>query len=122
MSRPLLAAAMLLALASPAFAQAVPTKVGQCVKTRITDLATRLDGVPDSGAVVGYAGDIYGISYDKVPELAGSKIGDPVKLCLVSIPEDCPAGDDRGKYYSAYNPRTGKTWSLPDAEHMCGGA
>jgi len=38
------------------------------------------------------------------------------------VPSDCPKGDDRGKVYSAVNKRTGQGWSLPDAEHMCGGA
>jgi hypothetical protein len=48
--------------------------------------------------------------------------GDKVKLCLVSLPEDCPPGDDRGKIYRATNLRTGESWEAPDSQHSCGGA
>lgn len=114
--------ALLLTGALPAMAQSVPTELGKCVKTTIAEIATRLEGVPDSGDVVIYANDIVGISYDEVPQLRVSRVGDPVKLCLTSIPEDCPPGDDRGKFYSAHNGRTGQDWEMPDAGHMCGGA
>ena len=50
------------------------------------------------------------------------RVGDPVTLCLVSIPRNCPPGDDRGKVYSAANWRTQERWSLPDSQHSCGGA
>jgi hypothetical protein len=45
-----------------------------------------------------------------------------VLLCLVSIPKNCPAGDERGKIYSATNLNTTAYWLLPDAQHGCGGA
>jgi hypothetical protein len=41
---------------------------------------------------------------------------------LVSIPKGCPKGDHRGKIYKATNLRTHGQWTLPDAEHSCGGA
>ena len=56
------------------------------------------------------------------PAIARSRPGDPIRLCLVSIPKHCPPGDDRGRFYKATNLRTGKSWTLPDSEHMCGGA
>ena len=62
------------------------------------------------------------VSYDEVPDIARSRPGDPIRLCLVSIPKHCPPGDDRGRFYKATNLRTGKSWTLPDSEHMCGGA
>lgn len=105
-----------------ALAQDVPTKVGQCVETTIALLGPRLEGVPESGDAVQYGNEIYGVDYDVVPGLRHSKIGDKVKLCLTSVPEDCPPGDDRGRFYSAHNERTGEDWELPAAEHMCGGA
>jgi len=99
-----------------------PTSVGMCVQTEIASLGSRLDGAPDSGSAISYANNIYGVSYEVVDAVRSSRVGDPVTLCLVSIPQDCPKGDDRGKVYSATNLRTRQGWSLPDAEHMCGGA
>jgi hypothetical protein len=57
-----------------------------------------------------------------VPEAESSKPRDPVKLCLISIPKNCPPGDNRGKVYTATNLRTKKTFTLPDSQHSCGGA
>lgn len=112
---------LILALSLPvAAADQVPTEVGQCVKTTISEITTRVG--PGSGDVVGYANGIYGVGYDEVPELQASRVGDRVKLCLTELPQGCPEGDDRGKLYSAYNPRTGGTWEMSDAAHMCGGA
>jgi len=121
----LLAALVAVSLAVPALpATAAPalTKVGQCVATTIKQKMTRLDGVPDSGDAVQYGNGIYGVTYDQVPELEAAHVGDHVKLCLTSLPKDCPKGDDRGKTYKATDVRTHKSWELPDAEHMCGGA
>ena len=111
----------ILALTFPvAAADNVPTEVGQCVKTTISEITTRVG--PGSGDVVGYANGIYGVGYDEVPELQASRIGDRVKLCLTELPQGCPEGDDHGKVYAAYNPRTGGKWEMADAAHMCGGA
>lgn len=121
--RPSMLVAMLICTATlPATAAGVPTELGQCVKTTIAEVGSRLEGVPDSGDAVVYANDIYGVSYSDVPGLDDARVGDPVKLCLVELPQDCPPGDDRGKIYSAHNGRTGLDWELPDAGHMCGGA
>jgi len=120
MLRHLLIALLVLLVPSAAAAQEIPTVVGQCVKTTISELTTRVG--PGSGDVVGYPGDLYGVSYGTVDGLKGSRVGDKVKLCLVSVPEDCPPDDERGKVYSAFNSRTGLGWELPDAGHMCGGA
>ena len=105
-----------------------PTQVGRCVETVIAKLGQRLmDGrtgqdIQNSGDSIIYTDGIYGISYDQIPEIENAKVGDRVNLCLVSLPTNCPAGDDRGKRYSAENLRTKESWSLPDSEHMCGGA
>jgi|ERR1700730_18431612 len=50
------------------------------------------------------------------------RVGDRVRLCLVSFLAGCPAGDDRGHEYTATNLRTHETWKRHDASHMCGGA
>ena len=49
-------------------------------------------------------------------------VGNPVQLCLVSLPTDCPPGDDRGKEYSLLDRRTGFGGVYVDAWHLCGGA
>jgi hypothetical protein len=102
-------------------ADPLPTEVGACSETTIADIGYRL-GDPDTGSAISYANGGGQVSYDTIPEIHRSRIGDAVKLCLVSLPEDCPPGDDRGKVYSATNLRTGETWEAPDSQHSCGGA
>ena len=119
----LAAAALASTLPVPALAAgAVPTKVGQCVETTIKEKFSRLEGVPDSGSGLEYANDIVGVSYDTIGAITRARVGDKITLCLTSLPQDCPPGDDRGKTYSAIDHRTKGKWELPDAEHMCGGA
>jgi hypothetical protein len=123
MARSAVLAAVILVLgAVPASAAPLPTKVGQCSGTQIAKLGWRLDGMPDSGSAVSYENGGVQVTYDDLPGLKGSRVDDRVRLCLVSIPEDCPPGDDRGRVYRAKNLRTGKSWEAPDSEHMCGGA
>jgi hypothetical protein len=109
------------ALVPQAKADPLPTEIGACSQTTITDIGYRL-GDPDTGSAISYANGGVQISYDTIPEIHRSRIGDAVKLCLVSLPEDCPPGDDRGKIYSATNLRTGEMWEAPDSQHSCGGA
>ncbi len=105
-----------------AAANGPPTQVGQCAQTTVQQVGTRLENTPGSGSAISYANGVSQVSYDQVPGIDASQAGDGVKLCLASLPQNCPAGDDRGKIYSATNLRTGQTWSEPDSEHMCGGA
>jgi hypothetical protein len=109
------------ALVSQGKAAPLPTEIGACGETTITDIGYRL-GDPDSGSAISYANGGVQVSYDTIPEIHRSRIGDTVRLCLVSVPEDCPPGDDRGKVYSATNLRTGESWEAPDSQHSCGGA
>lgn len=101
---------------------AAPENISDCVQTTVTVVGPRLEGVPDSGSSVTYANGLYQVSYDVVPAIANTQAGDEVRLCLVSIPENCPPGDNRGRIYDATNLRTNETWSAPDSQHMCGGA
>jgi hypothetical protein len=78
--------------------------------------------IPNSGSAINYTDGGYQVSYDNEPGIENSNIGDKVRLCLTYIPTDCPPGDNRGKIYKVTNLRTGTTWELPDAEHLCGGA
>jgi hypothetical protein len=103
-------------------AGAAPQSVGDCVETTVSEISSRLEGMPNSGSAITYANGVYQVSYDMIDGVTHSRTGDPVHLCLVSLPQNCPPGDNRGKVYQATNTRTHKTWSAPDAEHMCGGA
>ena len=107
-------------------AERLPTSLGTCVLTTIASVETRLmDGnkpIPGSGSAVVFANKGYQVSYEKIPEISASRRGDRVYLCLVQLPRGCPPGDERGRIYTTTNLRTLQSWTLPDAEHMCGGA
>lgn len=124
----LLFAALMLLSAGAAAADPLPTKIGQCTNTTIKDVTTRLQEgptykpVPGSGSAVDFVNGGYQVSYDTIDAITQSRAGDPVTMCLVSIPKGCPPGDNRGLTYKTTNLRTRGTWTLPDAEHMCGGA
>jgi hypothetical protein len=124
----LLTASAIMLLTATAFADPLPTQIGQCADTIIKDVTTRLqDGatnkpIPGSGSAVDFANGGYQVSYDTIPEITQSQAGDPVTMCLVSMPKGCPPGDKRGITYKTTNQRTHSGWTLPDAEHMCGGA
>jgi hypothetical protein len=132
MKKAMLIAALLLAV-QPAGAQrreAGPPamRVGTCVRTTISRVTQRLeDGqnhrvIPDSGSAVDFANGLGQVSYDQVAPLNQSRRGDPVFVCLMSLPQHCPPGDVRGKVYTTTNLRTQESWTLPDAAHGCGGA
>ena len=96
--------------------------VGDCVETSVTLVGSRLEGVADSGTGVEFANGMSQVSYDVLPGVANSRVGDRVRLCLVSVPENCPPGDDRGRVFAGTNLRTNESWTAPDSQHMCGGA
>jgi hypothetical protein len=107
-----------------------PAKVGVCAQSTIVRIGTRFSpklvkpkrDEMDEGASVEIRNGVYGVSYEYVAALGNSRIGDPVLTCLVSVPKGCPKGDDRGKMYTTTNLRTQESWTLPDSQHMCGGA
>jgi hypothetical protein len=116
-----------LAAASPAFAARMPTHVGQCTISVVKKVETRLMGGPDqtvagSGSAIDFANGGSQVSYEQVMAVDHSRPGDRARICLVSIPENCPPGDNRGRMYRTTNLRTHQSWTLPDSEHMCGGA
>lgn len=109
----------------------IPTQVGHCTLTKITEITTRFGGKlgatrpapgEDHGTVVTYENKLVGISYGYEEGVAQSRVGDEALVCLVSIPQNCPPGDDRGRMYSGTNLRTKSSWQLSDSQHMCGGA
>ena len=110
-----------------AMAEALPTRVATCARTTIRSVQTRLvEGngrpVPGSGSAVRLANGGYQVGYDMVPAVEASRPGDPVIMCLISIPRDCPPGDARGRSYTVTNLRTEQSWTLSDSPHRCGGA
>ncbi|MGH7040463.1 MAG: hypothetical protein ACREE1_20275 [Stellaceae bacterium] len=133
--RPAAAFAVAAALALPfwmsggrAVAGPLPTRIGQCARTMISKVSQRLEDastgrlIPGSGSAVNFADGGYQVSYEEVPQINRSRPGDPVRICLVAVPRHCPPGDNRGRMYKTTNLRTQGSWTLPDSEHMCGGA
>lgn len=96
--------------------------VGDCFETNVVSVGPRLEGVPDSGSTITYESGLSQIDYARVPGIDNSQAGDRVRVCLVSVPENCPPGDDRGRVYTSTNLRTDETWTAPDSQHSCGGA
>jgi hypothetical protein len=104
----------------------IPTQVLGCGGGTIAEITSRLEAngkpIPESGSAVVFKNGGSGVSYDIVPAIQNSRVGDHVLICLVFVPKGCPPGDDRGKIYTVTNLRTLESWTLPDSEHSCGGA
>ncbi len=132
MHHKIITTAVSLVLAAVSFpasaAETIPAKVGDCARTGIASTGKRLEDasthkpMPDSGSVVTLTNGLILISYDAIPAIDKSRRGDPILVCLVSVPNNCPPGDNRGKFYTATNLRRVESWTLPDSQHMCGGA
>ena len=88
-------------------------KVGDCAITTIMRITARIEGTSahDTGSAIVYANGVSGVSYEYVPPLHASRVGDQVRLCLVSIFKSYPPGDDVGQEYQATNLRTGNHWA-----------
>lgn len=105
-------------------------RVGQCAQTTIDWIGPRLsDGPPNrsshpdgSGTSVALANGVGMVSYEMDRAVLASRVDDPVRVCLVYIPQHCPPHDDRGRIYAVRNLRTGGRWEMPDSQHGCGGA
>jgi hypothetical protein len=106
----------------------LPRRVLDCGGSIITRIADRfgkpLDGPAVSGSSVTFSNGGYVVGYETVEAIGRSRVGDHVLICLVKIPDPdrCPPGDMRGRFYTVTNLRTLESWTLPDANHMCGGA
>ena len=101
----------------------IPQRLGTCAFTTVKEVTTRLnDGDPNMGSAIILANGVNGVSYDRVPGVERSRARDRVITCLVRLPHNCPKGDERGKVYTTTNLRTLESFTLPDAEHICGGA
>src|ERR1022692_2554021 len=100
MAAALLSASVILsAMQEAAKAASLPTVVGRCSDTTIERIGPRLVNQPGSGSGIVYANGGSQVSYDVIAAIHRSRRGDRVRLCLVSIPKNCPPGDDRGRVY-----------------------
>ncbi len=110
--------------ATPPETRGLPLKEGECTSTRVEDFGGRLRGDTNfsTGTYVDLTNGGTQVDYDKNAAIIASRKGDPVLMCLTSIPKNCPPDDDRGRMYTVTNLRTKQSWSLPDSQHMCGGA
>lgn len=113
-----------------------PTQIGECAETEIVGKFFRLWASDDPDLPE----EEFGIGKEivlKLPnelflytDLIGDRAlaspdytpGNPVQICLVSIPTDCPPGDDRGKEYSLLDRKTDYFAVQIDSWHLCGGA
>ncbi|RUX91801.1 hypothetical protein EN935_16595 [Mesorhizobium sp. M7D.F.Ca.US.004.03.1.1] len=108
--------------------QPLPLGIGQCASTHIETLTTRLGddpletAGPEAGSAATFTNGGTAVSYDREPGLAASKVGEPVEMCLISIPRDCPKDDERGRVYYSLDLVAKGSWALPDSQHLCGGA
>lgn len=115
-------------VAATAAAGSLPTIAGTCVRTVVTVVGQRRsDGpsgpsIPGSGSAVNFANGGYQVSYDEIEAVNLAQVNDPVVLCLVRLPSNCPPGDERGKLYATIDLWILLFWVLPDSEHACGGA
>lgn len=106
----------------------LPVRVLDCGGAEITNIADRFGnpiGLTNSkGSTVTLNNTGYVVSYDLIPAIRDSRVGDHVLVCLVFIPDPdkCPPSDLRGRVYTMTNLRTLESWSLADSQHECGGA
>lgn len=122
----------------PTQSSGIPVRIGDCVTTQIEDKSTRFSGATpgDTGGemYVSFTNSV-GLYLTNIPHLPANAnpdaymartrdfaLGDTIRLCLVSLPEDCPPGDDRGKGYSVTNLKNQLSFIGIDAWHSCGGA
>ena len=101
--------------------QKLPT-VGQCFESAVHDVGYRLEGIFDSGTSVTFDDGHSMVSYETDPNASNWQTDDRVKLCVVSLPTNCPKDDNRGVVYRATNIRARNEWTAGDSEHECGGA
>lgn len=98
--------------------------VGQCFATAVAKVGPRLEGDTNThdGASISYKDGHDQVDYESSPRSLGFRPRDPVRLCVIALPTNCPPGDHRGIIYKATDLASRRTWSAPDSEHGCGGA
>lgn len=90
--------------------------IGDCAQTTVSEVAISY------ASTITYENDTFQVDWAENPDFRNTIPGDVVQLCLVSIPDNCPKDDTRGRQLEARNIRTGDTWSAQNSFHSCGGA
>jgi hypothetical protein len=103
-------------------------RASQCFSTRVRRVENRLqegiDGpfIPGSGSVLRMTDGHYIVDENQVKAMDRSRRGDRIRMCVRSLPANCPPGDTRGIVYRVRDVTTGLRWTSGDSEHSCGGA
>ena len=97
----------------------MPTTLGDCLNTSVAATAPRSANDPAAGYVVTFASGGQQVS-SGLSGLNAGAVGDQVIVCLVTVPESCPANDHRGTIYSGADLTTGFAWREPDSDKLCG--
>ena len=106
-------------------------RVGTCYQTTVArtggrfhwnERPPRRSDPNDDQIAVEYADGHYMMSWEFDFRVSQWRRGDRVRLCVVSLPQNCPPGDFRGVGYRARNLRTRELWQGGDSAHLCGGA
>ena len=133
---PLLVSGLLVLACSPSNAAPPPKSIGTCADSFVQSKRFRMvpsPGDPDYTRTSDDFGKevfisltngtgIYSGDGDDFILSSNFAAGHKVKVCLESLPENCPPGDNRGKGYSFYDYLTGARVTGVDSWHMCGGA
>lgn len=86
-------------------------RVGDCTLTKVTSVEMAY------ASTITYDNELWQMDWADHPGFETSEKGDTVRLCLMSVPRSCPAGDTRGRMLSATNTRAGTTWIAQNSEH-----
>ncbi|QEU08768.1 hypothetical protein [Paracoccus yeei] len=99
-------------------------ELGECHETSIRKVSSYFPEEPlgKSGVMLEFADGLVLINRADNNAALTSRVGDAVTVCLEYIPEDCPAGDDRGRFYRVINKDSGGANTLTNSPHSCGGA
>ncbi len=103
-----------------------PTRVGQCSETFVALVRARLfngvtgESIAGSGTSIQFTNGVYLHSHNNIATADASKPSDKVKMCLNSVPKNCPPGDNRGKFYKVVNYRTRGSFTMRDSNDPCG--
>lgn len=103
----------------------LPKIKGACTPSYFAVISDRFGEDPKSPDAAGTTALLsnggFVTTYGSDRMLIKSRAGDPVEMCLKSLPVDCPPNDERGREYTLTNLRTQEHTTLPDAQHECGG-
>ncbi|MCA9201196.1 MAG: hypothetical protein KDA87_26830, partial [Planctomycetales bacterium] len=99
---------------------------GECVITRIQEITTRFGEPVDysneaAGTAISFENGSFQISYRR-EEFYGIEPGHRTVICLMTIPRDCPDGDERGREFYTLDLDINRQWIVSDSQHSCGGA